>query len=273
MASSYPNNTRDRQALFIGAMLIISVGVYFISKSLFFNTSNTIQPTVSEVFDKQKGVPTIAPDILLQKIQNGEKIAIVDIRSETSFKGEHIKGALSLPISSLGNFTPAKDETVIIVFSENDPEVFDTAENIMREKSFAYFFLAGGFEGWKAGSAPAVSVGDPNSFLDQSKVTYIKGEEYKRLVAESAAPIFILDVQTEDNFKKKHLKGAVNIPLNLLEKRVGEIPVGRQIVVYGENSLASFQGGVRLSDLGIFSARTLEGDTHFSSASGLMLEP
>ncbi|MEK9151091.1 MAG: rhodanese-like domain-containing protein [Patescibacteria group bacterium] len=273
MASSYRKNTRDKQVLLIGAMLIISVGVYFISKNLFFDTPN-IQPSASgTIADKQKGVPTIAPDILLQKIQSGEKIAMVDIRSETSFKGEHIKNAFSLSISSLGNFTPAKDETVVIVFSENDPEVFDTAKNIMREKSFAYFFLAGGFEGWKAQSAPTVSVGDPNSFLDQSKITYIKSEEYKKLASESAAPIFILDVQTEDSFKKKHLKGAVNIPLNLLEKRVGEIPAGRQIVVYGENSLASFRGGVRLSDLGIFTARTLEGDTHLSPESGLPLEP
>lgn len=272
MTSPYRDNARDKQALLIGALLIISVGAYFIGKNLFFTSSDTV-PASAPAEDGGQRVSTIAPDILLQKIRNGERLALLDIRGEAAFALGHIAHSLSVPIGALGSFAPAEGETAVIIFSETDPEAFDTAKNILAGKSFPHLFLAGGFEGWQAESAPMISVGDPDSFLDQSKVTYIKAEEYGKLASESAVPVFILDVQTEDNFKKKHLKDAINIPLDLLEKRVGEIPAGRQIVVYGENSLVSFQGGVRLSDLGIFTARTLEGNTHLSSASGLMLEP
>ena len=269
---AYRDTARDKRTLLIGALLIVSVGAYFIGKNLFFTSSDTVRTSTSAVTDEQKAVPTVAPDILLQKIHDGEQLIMLDIRGEEPFALGHIAHSLSVPISSLGNYSPAQGETVIIIFSEHDPDVFDAAKNIMSGKSFPYFFLAGGFEGWQAQDAPVISVGDPNSFLDQSKVNYIKTEEYKQLLNQ-VPPVFLLDVQTEDNFKKKHLKGAINIPLDLLEKRVSEIPAGQQIVIYGENSFTSFRGGVRLFDLGIFTARTLEGNTHLSSASGLLLEP
>lgn len=273
MPTSYPDNNRDKRTFLIGGLLILAVVVYFIGKDIFFENAGSIPDFVSVNNSSQAEVPLIAPDVLLKKIQNGDSVALVDIRPKTAYDLEHIAHALSLPIGSLQNFFPVKDEAAVIIFSENDPEVFETAKNIMNEKSFAYFFLKGGFEGWKTLNAPAVSIGDPDSFVDQSKVTYLSVEECKKLLAQKTLAFFVLDVQTEDNFKKKHLKGSVNIPLDQLERRIGEIPVGKQIIVYGENDLISFQGGVRLSDLGIFSARTLTGGKYLSALSGLLLEP
>lgn len=273
MAHPHPNNERDKKAFFVGGLLILFVGAYFIGKDVFFKNEDSGESSVPAIVDKKEGVPLIAPDVLLKKIQNGDAVALLDIRDETSFQAEHLPHALSAPIGSLEKFSPAKDELVVIVFSETDPAAFESAKNIMRQKSFAYFFLKGGFEGWKTSNAPTVSIGNPNSFIDQSKVTYIGIEDYKKLAAENSTSVFVLDVQTEDAFEKKHLKGATNIPLSQLEKRADEIPAGRQIIVYGENDLASFQAGVRLSDLGIFSARTLSGDKHLSPESGLSLEP
>lgn len=273
MSGSYSDNQRDKRTLLIGGLLIAAVGVYFISKSIFFENTDSIPTSVSTGTSEEARVPLIAPDILLKKIQNGDPIALVDIRSQEAYALEHIAHALFFPIGSLQNFSPAKDEMVVIIFSENDMEVFETAKNIMSQKSFAYYFLKGGFEGWKSMNAPAVSIGDPDSFLDQSKITYLSVEECKKLLAQKIPSLFILDVQAEDNFKKRHLVGSINIPLDQLEKRVGEIPAGRQIIIYGENDLASFQGGVRLSDLGIYSARTLTGGKYLSPLSGLPLEP
>lgn len=273
MSLSYPNNQRDKRALFIGALLIMAVGIYFIGKSLFFENTDSTEALVSTDTSTQARVSLIAPDVLLKKIQNGDSVALVDVRSDAAYRLEHIAHALSLSIGSLQNFSPNKDELVVIIFSEGDSDVFETAKNIMSEKSFAYFFLKGGFEGWKAMNAPTVSIGDPNSFVDQSKITYLSIEECKNLLAQGVPSTFILDVQTEDSFKKRHLKGAANIPLDQLERRIGELPAGKQIIVYGENDFVSFQGGVRLSDLGVFSARTLTGGKYLSTLSGLPLEP
>jgi hypothetical protein len=58
-----------------------------------------------------------------------------------------------------------------------------------------------------------------------------------------------------------------------LEKRYKEVPVGTNILVYGEKELNSFQGGVRLADLGFITTKTLSGDTHLSPQSVFVLEP
>lgn len=275
MTHSYSNDERDKKALLVGSALILLVGVYFIGKSFFFNKKDFSQTSVPAIVDKKEGVPLIEPGVLLKKIQNGDSVVLVDVRDGASFQAEHLPHSLSVPIGSLENFSPNKDEAVVIVFSESDPETFEAAKNIMSQKSFAYFFLKGGFEGWKMSNAPAISAGDPNSFIDQSKITYIKTEEYKKFVEQNGQSFFVLDVQTKDNFKKKHIKGAVNIPLSELEKRANEIPSDKQIIVYGEDDLVSFQGGVRLSDLGIYAARTLNsgGKDYFSAESPLPLEP
>lgn len=271
---AYSNNdNHDRKALLAGSILILLVGVYFIGKSIFFSKKDSVQTSVPAIVDKKSGLPLIEPNAILKKIQNEEKIALIDVRSEEEFQTEHLPHSLRFPIGSLANFFPVKDEIVVIVFSESDLETFETAKNIMSGKSFPYFFLKGGFEGWKAGNAPTISSGDPNSFIDQSKITYIKIEDYKKLTEQNSGNFFVLDVQAQDNFKKKHIKGAVNIFLSELEKRAKEIPGGKQIIVYGEDDLASFQAGVRLSDLGFFGARTLTGNNYLSAESGLPLEP
>ena len=271
MESSH--NKRDQRALIIGFALILFVGIYFIGKSFFWTRSNTSEISTTSTLDKeQTGVPLITPDVLLKKIQNGDTMTIIDIRTAVDFESGHIIHSLSLPIGSLQNFSPDKNESVVVVFSEADLQTFETAKNILVQKSFLYFFLQGGFEGWQNMSAPIFSFGDTTSFVDQSKITYIGLESFKKLLSEKEPSLFILEVQTEENYNKAHIVGATNIPLDQLEKRSGEIPAGRQIIVYGENDSISFRGGVHLSDLGIFTAQTLSGNKYLSPDSGLPFE-
>ncbi|HLC95444.1 MAG TPA: rhodanese-like domain-containing protein [Patescibacteria group bacterium] len=273
MPSVFLHHERDKKAVLVGAVLILFIGVYFIGKSLFFRNDTPPSYPVPKSASQKEGVPLIPPDILIKKIQTNETLALLDIRDATSFQTEHIPQSFVIPINALGNFAPNQNELVVIIFAESDTLTLETAKNIMGQKSFPYFFLKGGFEGWKAMGAPTISMGDPKSFLDQSKVALIDVEAYKKLISENNPSLLTLDVQTDEAFAKKHLKGALHIPLNQLEKRFGEIPAGRQIIVYGENDLTSFQGGVRIFDLGIFSARVLTGNNYLSPESGLLLEP
>jgi rhodanese-related sulfurtransferase len=272
MTSAGQPSKRDKQALIIGALLIILVGVYFIGKS-FYHSSVPSEKSAFLPADTAKTAPLMTPEVMWKKIQNGDQLALIDIRDSASFESEHIASATNIPIGALENFVPNQDEALVIIYSPADTQIFDTAKNILAQKSFPYFFLQGGFEAWKNFSAPTISSGNPNSFIDQSKVTYIGIDAFKKLLGAQGAAVFILDVQTADKFQKKHIKGATNIPLDLLEKRRADIPAGRPIVVYGENDTLSFQGGVRLADLGVYAVQTLNGNTYLSPASGLPLEP
>lgn len=59
----------------------------------------------------------------------------------------------------------------------------------------------------------------------------LKSTEAKALLAKNSRA-FLLDVRTPDEYRQVHLKGAVLIPLDQLERRVKEIPRERPIVVY-----------------------------------------
>ncbi|MEF9475755.1 MAG: rhodanese-like domain-containing protein [Candidatus Mariimomonas ferrooxydans] len=43
---------------------------------------------------------------------------------------------------------------------------------------------------------------------------------------------FIVDVRTEQEYRKKHIASAVSIPLNLIESRINEFPRDKDIVLY-----------------------------------------
>lgn len=269
----FSERNKDTRAILIGGVLVLIVGASMIIRNMRDETSSTIdqETAVSEESDGDT-LPTVSADVLRQKILNGEKVSFLDIRGEESFRTEHIPHSLPVAPGTLGTHTPGSGELLVVVFSAKDTRTLEVVKNTLKQKSSQVFLLEGGFEEWKRGGNQTISLGDPNSFIDQSKVTYIAPAEAVHVIAENK-DVFILDVQSEQNFQKKHVKGAKNIPLDQLEKRSQEIPPAKNIIVYGESELASFQGGVRLSDLNVFTAKTLSGNSTFGAGSGLPLEP
>lgn len=58
----------------------------------------------------------------------------------------------------------------------------------------------------------------------------VTGEEAWRLVREAGA--MLLDVRTRGEFASGHAEGAVNVPLQELSGRLGDIPTHCPVVVY-----------------------------------------
>ena len=59
----------------------------------------------------------------------------------------------------------------------------------------------------------------------------IRAAEARNLLA-TKKNAYLLDVRTPDEFRQGRLQGAVLIPINEVERRIGEIPRNRPIVVY-----------------------------------------
>lgn len=277
MASPYRSDERDIRVVVMGGLLILLVAGYFIARAIFFQ-ADPEEVTLKELEDSlsqeaKTALETISSADLRQKLLNGEKLVLVDIRPAEAYEEEHIPQSLSYPGSSVQNYSPAKDETPVIVFSAADASMLETANNILKQKSFKTLFLESGFESWKKDGYPTLSYGNPSSFVDQSKVTYIAPGELKTLLEKGDETLYLLDVQSKEKYAVRHLKGAANIPLAELEKRKEEIPTGKSVVVYGENETISFRGGVRLHDLNFFAVRTLSGNFHLEPKGGLPYEP
>ncbi len=269
----FSKRNSDTKAVLIGGICILLVGGVFLFQKFWNNSlkNQSSDGASSEAAKEETGkVPMITAEAVRQKIINREKIRLLDVRDQESFKIEHIPRSFSLSPSALDSFLPEQDELVVVIFSSQDTKMLEIVENSLKQKSSArIFLLEGGFEGWKKGGNQTISIGDPKSFIDQSKVTYISQSEFLNIQED----VFLLDVQSEQNYQKKHIKGSKNIPLDQLEKRFEEIPPATIVIVYGESEYVSFRGAVRLYDLNIFSAKALSGNNHLTPESIFLLEP
>ena len=72
----------------------------------------------------------------------------------------------------------------------------------------------------------------------------IDGARARALVAEGA---FLLDVRTASEFRSGHIEGAVNIPVDQVARRVGELPKATPIVLYCRSGSRSTRAGALLA--------------------------
>lgn len=85
--------------------------------------------------------------------------------------------------------------------------------------------------------------------------------------------VTVLDVRPEDEFAVGHLPGALNIPLAQLERRLGELPAGREVIAYcrGPYCVLSFEAVSALRGRGYFVRRLEDGYPEWKAA-GLPVE-
>ena len=271
MESRGSQQRKNIQALASGMLLIVFVGIFFIVKS--FRTSNdgtgilTVEDQDVPIVKK-----TLSATELQRKMTIQDKLLLIDVRSEDDYNRKHIPKSRSYPRENVANVSPEKDALLVIIGYKNNVVTEETVTNILKEKGIDFIFLADGFEDWENKGYAVISEGDPRDFVDQSKVTYIALEALAPLL-QPGHSYYLIDVQKSEDFNKRHIEGAVNIPLAELEKRAGEIPSGKKVIAYGANELESFRGGTRLFDLNIYSVQTLRGNNHLRPDSPLTLKP
>jgi rhodanese-related sulfurtransferase/glyoxylase-like metal-dependent hydrolase (beta-lactamase superfamily II) len=78
-------------------------------------------------------------------------------------------------------------------------------------------------------------------------------------LAASADPPLILDIRAPKEWQHKHIEGSVNIPLNHLQERIGEIPRDRRLLVHCAGGYRSSIGVSILHQYGITNVIELAG--------------
>lgn len=116
---------------------------------------------------------------------------------------------------------------------------------IRKMGSMLLLVLLVGLTGCSAGSAAA----DVDVAVD----------EVLRLWQDGAA--IIIDVRTPGEYGEGHIPGVMNIPLNELEQRMGEVPGDKKVILICRTGNRSAQGAKLLRDKGM--------DNVFNSAGGM----
>lgn len=249
-------------ALGLGFFLIaLIVGVsFFRTRNVKENLDNAEVSSASAITENIHKATKISSKDLAAKIMIPQNdLTLIDMRSPEDFAKEHLLNSHNVPFITISDAMAALDKNKPYVLIDYGQSVELTA-TIIKNMTDAGFknisYLEGGFSAWKAGYNPTIFAGDPTSFVDQSKVTYIQTDQLKEVLQKDNT-IILIDVRKKEQFDAGHLAGAINIFLDDIEKRKKDIPSNKQIVVYDNDGLASFQAAVRLFDMGFFNTLTL----------------
>lgn len=100
----------------------------------------------------------------------------------------------------------------------------------------------------------------------------INTQGYHSRFFDADADHVLLDVRTEIEFAQMHLPGAINIPLDRLPARAGEVPTGKPVIVVCATGNRSIVGSQLLLQAGHTDVYNLQGGTMGWMMAGLPLE-
>lgn len=86
-------------------------------------------------------------------------------------------------------------------------------------------------------------------------------DQYQNDYYKAKADHVLVDVRTKGEFKSGHIPGAINIPLDQLVKRSGEIPTNKPVVVVCASGSRSRTGSKILVNAGHSNVSNLKGGT------------
>lgn len=259
-----------------GFLLILGIVIWTVGRAWYQGPDDTDaseDPTsVAEAVDMTE-LKFLSPKEVMTRISRSEKLLLIDIRSREAYDAEHVVDAVSMPAATLNAFAPGSGQLVVIISGPEIPNLtLKSIHQLFTERKFSFAFLEGSLADWILAGGSTISSGDPESPLDYSKVIFIEPEQVLPLAETLVSPQF-LDVRSERLYAASHLPGALNIPLADLERRRNDIPRQKSLFVYGANDYESYQGGVRLFDLGLFGARAIRGGFGAWQEKNLPIEP
>ena len=250
-------NKNEKTALIVGFGLIsLVILITLLRGTGLFDPKNKSSEQIStQDVSKLSGIlpfETIGSKELSKKIEDSKKNAtftMLDVRPFVAYIQEHIADSINLTPEEfpVGSKIDAHNLVVIIGEDNQDKNITTAIDKLKQENITNVVALAGGINSWKQIVGMTVTYGNPKSFVDQSKVSYLDPEQLNDAITKNV-PVYILDVRSVEAFSKGHIAGARNIPFEDLEKRRREI-TERRIVVVGDNELQEFQASVQLYDM------------------------
>lgn len=264
MRDDYSQEKNDSlKAISVGFLLIVIIAAITFLKP-YFGRTKVAEKTASEDVAKRANVDLakigkITSEELAKKIQLNSEFIVIDIRGESEYQKEHIIDSQNIPFNQLSSAFNVSDKNQTYVFVDEITNIaaINSLADFLAERNYKnIYYLDGGFANWKNKFNSTISDGDPKSFVDQSKVKYVKSDDLKKMLGQEKN-LLLIDLRTNAEFNAGHLPGAINILLADLEKRRKEIPANKKIILYDDDGLLAFKGAARLFDLGIFNVLAL----------------
>lgn len=198
----------------------------------------------------KRGLPLSVSTAYVKKvIDDKEKVAIIDARPKRVFEKGAIPGAINLPDTEFEKNVdklPADKATPLIYYCGGlDCVLSDKSADKARALGYtAVKTYSEGFPAWSKAFPDAVPTSAATaaaaSPVTTKAVEILPGKDkgtisaasFDRIFQESPASAMFVDVRDVKEFAAATIKGAVNIPINQLEKRVDELPKDKPVLFF-----------------------------------------
>ncbi len=192
-------------------------------------------------------------------------VVIVDVRDAAEANKEHIVGAVSIPFDKLPTYRdrfPEKKKAPIVVYGQKKIEAARMIHSWGYKRAMYLPVSLKEFKGLggKTETGPAKT---EIVYVPRKIPGTVGVDEFKKLLASKRTDLMIIDVRGADEYKKATIKGAVNIPLDEMEKRLSEIPKDREVVLFCNTGVRAEMAYTLLKKRGFNNVKYLNGKIKF----------
>ncbi|MDG4476256.1 rhodanese-like domain-containing protein [Thiovibrio frasassiensis] len=166
-------------------------------------------------------------------VQTGN-IVLVDLRTKEEYEAGHIPRAHSIPMASLA----AQEDNLplkapIVVYANSFVEAQKGYNMIKKWGAKTVSIWPGGDKSWTASGKKLASGPTPGAikWVRQMGKGEVGVAEFKKAMDGTTNQV-ILDVRTKDEVQTGAFKNSIAIPLDQIEKRVGELPKGKEMLIH-----------------------------------------
>ncbi|MDP1717120.1 MAG: rhodanese-like domain-containing protein, partial [Burkholderiales bacterium] len=194
------------------------------------------------------GLPLSVSTVFVKKLfDDKEKFMLIDSRPKRVFGQGAIPGAVNIPDSEFDKNVsqlPA-DKSTFLVFYCGGLECNLSDKSADKARALGYTNVktyAEGYPGWgkaypEMKTAAAADAG-PAPVAAKQAVDIVPGKEkgsitnasFEKLVKETPDAVLFVDVRDAKEFARGHLKGAVNIPIGELDKKLASLPTDKPVI-------------------------------------------
>lgn len=186
---------------------------------------------------------------LFKELKNNN-VTIVDSRPRRSkFNKGHIPGALSIPYTNYSKYKKLlpKNKMRRIVFYCGGLKCSLSHKSAMKAKADGYknvYVFSSGYPAWKKfkkNKSFKISAGQEEGSIDHK--SFIKA------LKDNPEKLYLIDVREQIEFKRGSLTGAINIPIEKLEKKIHTLPRDKTIIFFCNTGAQSGEAFYMVQDI------------------------
>jgi rhodanese-related sulfurtransferase len=183
---------------------------------------------------------------------------ILDVRSPVEAAGGYIKGAVNMPAAAVvkqaKSFPDPKLKAPIIVYDgRGGADAKAAARALVKAGQSNVQVMEQGLLGWQS-AGYAIESGAPAltkvAYVPKPRPGAIPAAEFTKLAQATPADVLILDVRNQDEANAGMIKGAVLIPDEELQARMGELPKDKRIIAHCSTGIRAEMAYHKLKDAG-----------------------